>query len=196
MPRPRGTVASPPLAHSTPATILPQPSTKRGFDYAPEEKNWELYYSLPLGIFITIAGLIMLVASIRSMQSAFASSSWTSSTATILSAELIESRGRRGRVHYDAKVTYVYTVGGQSYSGTRISFSAYGASITGEDVVAKYAPGTQHPCYYDPDRPAECVLEKGTFAFTYFFPILAVVVTVGGGLWAFQCGMSIWHRLS
>ena len=173
-----------------------QPRPKQGHDYLPDEKNWELYYTLPIAVAIFIMGLVMIGMSLFGMRSAFASSSWSSTTATITSAELVERRVRRGVV-YEARLTYAYTVDGKPYTGTRVSISgATGTSFTGEQVVEKYPMGTTHACFYDPDRPADCVLEKGTNAYTFVLPLLGLAVTVGGAVWAFRCGMTLRHRLS
>jgi hypothetical protein len=181
------------------ATLAPapqQPRRKQGHNYLPNEANWELYYSLPLAAALLIMGLVVFVMSLFSMQTAFASAEWSSTTATITAADLVERRVRR-RLVYEARLKYDYTVDGKSYTGTRVSISgATGTSLTGEQVVAKYPVGSKPTCYYDPSSPADSVLEKGTNAYTFVIPLLGLGIAICGGVWSFRCGMTLRHRFS
>jgi hypothetical protein len=57
-------------------------------------------------------------------------------------------------------------VNGQTYEAQRYDFTT-GLSTVGdwpEEAVARYRPGTRAACYYNPQNPAEAVLERGTHA--------------------------------
>jgi hypothetical protein len=55
---------------------------------------------------------------------------------------------------------YAYQVEGQSYQSQRIYFGGEvgGSAMTG--VIKKYPVGAQVPVYYNPQNPAEAVLER------------------------------------
>lgn len=68
-----------------------------------------------------------------------------------------------GEAHV-ARVTYQYTVGGQSYLGSRISFgykSARYSRDAAEALVHRFSAGTPVPIYYLPSRPGISVLIPG-----------------------------------
>jgi hypothetical protein len=65
---------------------------------------------------------------------------------------------------YVARVTYQYTVGGQSYLGSRVSFgykSARYSRDAAEALVHRFSAGTPVPIYYLPARPGISVLIPG-----------------------------------
>jgi hypothetical protein len=69
-------------------------------------------------------------------------------------------------------VTYTYQVAGQQYQSQRIYFGSEvgGSAMTG--VVKKYPVGAQVPVYYNPENPADAVLEQSS-------PASKVLILVG-----------------
>jgi hypothetical protein len=70
---------------------------------------------------------------------------------------------RRGRRGFRSRVIYSFTVNGQTYGGDRVAFGANAAStlprlISG--AAGRYPAGSHVTVYYNPDNPAEAVLER------------------------------------
>lgn len=125
-----------------------------------------LFGALALG-----AGLFALTWGIQGVLASLASKDWPTAEGTITQSELEKRRKkggaasnqRRNRFTYTPRVTYEFIVEGQTYTGTRLSFSDYATSNEDQmqQVLAPYPVGTQITVYYDPDKPTECSLQTG-----------------------------------
>ncbi len=65
------------------------------------------------------------------------------------------------------RIKYDYQVGGRSYVGHRVSWSAGGSSTadpTAQELAEKYPPGKDVTVYYDPTHPGTAVLEPRNMA--------------------------------
>ena len=92
-----------------------------------------------------------------------AARNWPTAIGTVLESAL-ETRRRsdnRGWVNYP-RVTYAYTVGGQSFTSSRISPGMEVGGTSAPGVIAKYPVGSQVKAYYNPQNPSEAVLETNT----------------------------------
>jgi hypothetical protein len=89
---------------------------------------------------------------------------------------------------HKAKVEYEYSVFGVSHSADRIAFGYSGSSFgwwVAEQHLEPYHPGAQVVVYYDPNNPAESVLEPGmskaiNSRFVVFIMFAAAFFTVFG----------------
>jgi hypothetical protein len=89
-----------------------------------------------------------------------ASSRWTATPGRIVSSAVIFTLpGTRMGSNRLADVRYQYSVAGTSYVGATVRFSF--ANSRADDTVSRYWPGRHVTVYYDPDAPAQCVLEPG-----------------------------------
>lgn len=85
---------------------------------------------------------------------------------------------------YRAAVTYVYTVNGAQYTSDRLAIGTglgYGSPAIAEREVAKYPAGSMVQVYYNPNNPAEAVLEtraQGSRVLWFVVVIILVIVAV------------------
>lgn len=123
------------------------------------------------GVLILIAGLFALTWGIRGLHAAVTSKDWPTTEGTVVRSELEKlrkkggagSNQRKNRFAFKPQVHYEFEVDGQSYSGSRLTFSDY--TTSNEDqmqaIIAPYPVGTTVTVYYAPDKPSECTLETG-----------------------------------
>ncbi len=126
---------------------------------------------LLFGLLALGAGLFALTWGIQGGLASLASKNWPTSEGTITQSELEKQRKkggaastqRRNRFTYTPRITYEFKVDGQSYTGTRLSFSDYATSNEDQmqQVLAPYPVGTIVNVHYDPDKPTECALQTG-----------------------------------
>jgi Protein of unknown function (DUF3592) len=82
---------------------------------------------------------------------------WPQSTGTIIQSGLENYDGIR------ISVTYQYAVNGVDYSSSRIQFgtpTTYIRTSSAEAAISRYPANSQVTAYYDPENPAEAVLDR------------------------------------
>lgn len=131
---------------------------------------------LYLGALLTL-GLIALGAGLwliwRDRALGLASTTWPTTSGTIKSSEVASYRTQGGQ-QYAAKVTYAYTVGGNSYVGDRLRFGARaGAKEKAEQDVARYQAGAPVEVHYAPRQPQTSTLVTGIGGVSVWGLILA-----------------------
>lgn len=126
------------------------------------------------------------------LDEAKASEDWPTVTGVVIESD-VEARqdrdrngnGNRSSTTYKAIVVYDYTVDGKEYSSGRIWF---GSDISTSDqaqmrnIVKGYPTGSDVKVYYNPDDPAEAVLQPGVFFTSYFLLIFGGVFAVVGSV--------------
>lgn len=108
----------------------------------------------PLIGFLAGGGLIFM--SIVNGRKSKASLQWPSVPGTVLSSEMVTDR-TGDIVTFTPVVRYAYMVNGQPLQSTRVRFSA----ARGKKIVDKYPRGCPVQVFYDPQAPANAVLERG-----------------------------------
>jgi hypothetical protein len=122
------------------------------------------------GLFILVfaaAGVFLIIQSIRSRKKAETSQSWPATSGQITDARVehhtsTDSEGDRSD-HYTPKVSYTYQVLGQAYEGNKIGFGfqqSFGSQGKAQAALTRFPVGGQATVYYDPNNPAEAVLER------------------------------------
>jgi hypothetical protein len=111
-------------------------------------------------------GFFLLVRLIMAFRLASQSQGWTSTMGQIKISK-VQFKDNNGADSYPAtsylpNVEYSFTVMGLKYRGTRIAF---GMDITGtrskaEKIINRFPAGSAVVVYYDPNNPAESVLEQ------------------------------------
>jgi hypothetical protein len=87
-----------------------------------------------------------------------ASKKWPTSRGTVVSSALEKSPGKRWR--YRAAVQYRYRVTGKDYEAGRVFWAGNeGRQKHMASVVSRYPAGSTVPIHYDPQNPAEAVLD-------------------------------------
>ena len=109
-----------------------------------------------------------------------ASKNWPTAAGTVISASVELRRSRSGRSghslsHYPV-VVYDYEVRGQRYQGNRIGFSEIGTGWAGpaQQKIASYPVGGAVQVYYNPQNPADAVLEQSAPG----NPILTIIIVI------------------
>jgi len=113
------------------------------------------------------AGIFLIYRSWQSKQKAEASQSWPSTRGQVTMARVqhnvsTDSEGDR-HDYYSPLVEYTYEVGGQAYTGRTIRFGfnpSFGNEAKAQAALASYPVGAQVTVYYNPNNPAEAVLER------------------------------------
>lgn len=113
------------------------------------------------------AGVYLIYRSRQSKQKAEASQNWPSTRGQVTKAHVqqsyhTDSDGDR-HYFYSPVVEYTYEVGGQVYTGRTIRFGfnpSFGSEAKAQAALASYPVGAQVTVYYNPDNPAEAVLER------------------------------------
>jgi hypothetical protein len=117
---------------------------------------------LGLGALLVVIGMMVLLTRRRSAAKQAASLKWPSCDGRITQAVVESARDKDDRVTYSARIAYTYEVNGASLSADRV---AWGGRASGSDVrdaealVARYPVGAAVKVTYNPEKPAEAVLE-------------------------------------
>jgi len=110
------------------------------------------------GVIAFAIGVFLYVVQFRQGLKADASKKWPTSSATVTASALERSPEHRWR--YRAAVHYRYRVGGKEYQAERIFWGGNeGRQKHMVSVVASYPAGCQVPVHYNPQNPAEAVLD-------------------------------------
>ena len=127
-----------------------------------QQTKWRLQAA---GVFLLPAGIIALVMSVPHALHQFESRNWPSVAGDVESVVVEESFDAKNRESlYTGRVTFKYTVDGQTHTSQRINLSADSKRVTRDLAmgdVAKYQPGQQVTVFYDSADPSIAVLEKG-----------------------------------
>ena len=121
-------------------------------------------------VFMAIVALVLARMGVVLEQQARTARQWPRAEGRIGASEVEEIRLRpstdqmtsRWRKGYRSLVTYAFTVNGQRYVGERISFGArWEATLPSlvSGLADRYRQGNTVEVYYNPENPADCVLE-------------------------------------
>ncbi len=151
--------------------------------------NW-LILLIPacLTVLLLAIGAALLIYALMNRRKAAESVRWAQAGGRVLSAVIQEhvTHGEHGIHHYfEPVIEYEYNVVGTPYRGSRLAFgSSSGGRKRAEETMARYAPGAPVIVYYDPQNPAEAVLERQARGGT--IPIIVGIMFLGVGL-VFGC---------
>lgn len=114
-------------------------------------------------LFISIfflAGCLLFASSIYAVFRTWQAESWQPASGTMLKVECRSmGGGTRGSAY--RHVHYRYTVDGRQYESEREYFGAYTA-VHGS-CLGNYRDGASIVAYYDPAKPSEAVLKRGSY---------------------------------
>ena len=100
---------------------------------------------------------------------------WPSTMGTVLMSTLEWRRsGNRGSAAYPV-VQYSYQVNGQAYQGRKIAPGMEVGGTGAGRVVERYPAGAQVMVFYDPNNPADAVLERKAPAQWILWLVLAII---------------------
>lgn len=121
------------------------------------------------GIFMAV-GLLTVTGTISVYFLGEASRTWPQTNAVILSSEVskYENRSTGGTanrsISYAPDVVYTYSVKNNNYTNNRVSFSPIGGSNRSRIAryVSRFTIGKSYPVYYNPEKPENSTLIRGT----------------------------------
>lgn len=110
-----------------------------------------------------------------------ASATWPAAQGTVLSARYqpTENRGRNS-TSCASKVTYRYDVGGQEFSGDRVSFGWNHDCDDNQTFVWRHPAGSSIQVYYQPSDPSVSVLVPGgsTDGLVLFYVCIGLLLSI------------------
>jgi len=116
-------------------------------------------------IFVII-GLVLLFIYFRNLSKVRASQAWPTAQRTVIQSWVRKSSSTDddGSVSYSyyPEIRYQYHVMGTEYQGNKISFGPKvgGNRSRAEKMIEKYSTGAGVTVYYQPDNPANAILER------------------------------------
>jgi hypothetical protein len=142
-----------------------------------------------LGVIAIAIGAVLYAVQLRQGLRADASKKWPRASATVTASAVEKSPGHRWR--YSAALQYSYRVGGKDYQSSRVFWGGNeGRQKHMASVVETYPAGGKVRVFYDPDNPAEAVLDpiQHTGSRQVALYALAMITlglfTVTGGIYA------------
>lgn len=131
-----------------------------------------------------IVGAIVLMWGIASSRSALLSVRWPSVPGTVTVSTIKSSRSSKGGTTYGANIHYTYSVSAKNYVGTRVTFVDVSTSNSSDarGTLARYPVGKAVNVFYNPNDPADAVLETG-FTMGLLLPLgIGTIFALVGGL--------------
>ena len=122
----------------------------------------------------------------RDTRLAVESEHWVAGDATVVRAWLEKHHGRRGSPRYEPRVEYRYSVNGSDHVGSRLEIPMHRyAPSHAREKIAGLDPGATIRILYDPDDPAESVVETPRVDwFMIFVPGGISLLLIAGGVFS------------
>jgi hypothetical protein len=109
---------------------------------------------------------------------------WATATGTVVLSTLEARRGSKGNTVYYPVVRYHYRVHAMDYENNKIMPGMAWGGSGAPAVVAKYPSGATVTVYYNPENPAESLLERDTPRYTIWLWVALILSNL------FMCGMA------
>jgi len=145
-------------------------------------------------LFVTLSaglGIFLLLLGVVQQRQALAMQTWPSAAGVVISSEMRSYKtwiDNIQRTLYTPAIVYRYPVGGREYTSDRYSLGAeegWGNPAILEKTLARFPVDAQVTVYYNPQAPAESVLQRGVkggwLIWTLGFGLLALAV-LGAGI--------------
>lgn len=134
--------------------------------------------TLFIGLFVLI-GVAILLFAMRSLTLAKQAESWPTAQGQITDRSFDVDTDEDG-TSYRTKLSYAYSVGGQSYANEKIAFGYAGSSARDfhRKIYDALPVGTSLAVRYDPDNPERAVLSHGMNKSILFLLIFGAIWTV------------------
>lgn len=154
-------------------------------------KNLRIFF-VAIPCIIALVGVFFVVMGTREWMYARESVSWSSVPGRVLTSKVVRStHHHKGSTShsYTPQVEYQYSVGGATFTSSRVSFQVRGEGASGaQAIVEKYPPSSPVEVFYDPTDSSRSVLEPGDD--------WANLIPPAVGLFAIAfCGFFIWAAL-
>ena len=122
------------------------------------------------GLLFVVIGAAFAFFGFRSYQLGIQSKGWPATNGSVIQSEVVKrtrttgtGANRRKVVEHIPEVAYSYSVDGQPYRSSRITFGAINKLNAGK-TVARYPKGKRIKVFYNPQKPDQAVLAPGAGA--------------------------------
>ena len=100
---------------------------------------------------------------------------------TLVSKEIVQSTNRKRKFTYRPKFEWDYVVEGRSYRAMGYNCLDFSAGYEkSQEILRDYEVGGVYSCLYDPEHPAESVLERASLWYYLYALIPLGLLAVGG----------------
>jgi len=144
-------------------------------------------------------GAFLIMLERRNRKKADQTKTWPAADGTIVESDVkehisMEDMDGIASTTYEPVVKYTYTAAGQTYTGGRINYGPNQSdSGTARKTISRYPLGSTVSVRYDPQNPAEAVLETNA-AGSKLFMIIGIMFLVLGV--CLGCGMMAYWLVS
>jgi hypothetical protein len=138
------------------------------------------------GLLFTGVGLYVLIRGFTEFRTSKASRDWPSVegqvTVAMVGTKVGHSSSQGRSRKYSPQVAYTYSILGQQYTSNQVIIGArqWYASRAKAEALLTYQPGQQVTVYYNPDNPAQAILEVGATRGTWGTLTIGAVFTILG----------------
>ncbi len=131
---------------------------------------------LILCAFAALAGLGLILVAVFDLRKANRAKTWPTAEGKILSSSLREKTDSDG-TSYEVAILYEYSVNGVAHRSDAWRIRPGSSSFTksANAAVARYPVGAVVPVYFNPEDPADALLEPGKISWSVLFGGLAFV---------------------
>ena len=139
-------------------------------------------------------GIFLVFTSRRDKQKALASVDWPTVNGEMTHTTVHVDGGQDGHFHYIPQIQYVYQVGSQVYDGDKMAFGKavrYKTHEEAEGILAYYPVEEVVKVYYNPQKPEEAVLERGSFGSGSDMVTGVILILVMASM---GCGLVVFFR--
>lgn len=116
-----------------------------------------------MGILFSVIGILLIAHGVREWGTGKSSLSWPTALGTIIESEVRVNSGGEGRPTFTPRVSYVYSIDGTEFLGTRIRFGnmSHNSRADATRIADRYTVGTTVHVAYLLRDPSVSVLEPG-----------------------------------
>jgi hypothetical protein len=157
-------------------------------------QNFAWLFSILLGCFWVTIGLLFAGLGWSTLRTWVVSARWSPVPARIVASEIKAGKHLDAHSMYQPLVRYAFAVQGQEVSGARLAFvgKLYASEARARRELEKYPVGMMVMIRYNPQDPAESVLERrgaagGFFLLLLGLGLIAVPLAVAG-----RFGLPVW----
>ena len=131
-----------------------------------------------------VFSLIFLAIIFSARRTAAQAQSWATTTGRVILSTLEARRGSKGGTVYYPVVQYQYRVHAMDYESRKIMPGMEWGGSGAQAVVAKYPTGSTVTVYYNPENPAEALLERDVPKYTIWLWVALILSNI------FMCGLA------
>src|SRR6266566_1889232 len=131
-----------------------------------------------LCIFAALAGLALLLIAAFDLRKATLAKTWPTTEGRILDSRLREKTDSDG-TSYEVTILYEYSVNGVAHRSDvwRVRPGSSSFTKAANAAVARYPVGAVVPVYFNPEDPADAMLEPGKISWSLLFGGVAFAVS-------------------